>query len=57
MRFLSSANHHDLAKRKELLALLRKGLRTRQLTFPRVNGAAEWPEVRLAKKVALAAVA
>ena len=45
------------AKRKELLALLRKGLRIRQLTFPRVNGAAEWPEVRLAKKVALAAVA
>ena len=39
------------AKRKELLALLRKGLRTRQLTFPRLNGAVEWPEGRLAKKV------
>lgn len=40
------------AKRKELLALLRKGLRTHRLAFPLVNGAVEWPEVCLAKKAA-----
>lgn len=40
------------AKRKELLALLRRGLRTSQLAFPPVNGAVEWPEVGLGKKPA-----
>lgn len=40
------------AKRKELLALLRKGLRTHRLAFPLVNGAVEWPEVCLTKKAA-----
>ena len=40
------------AKRKELLALLRKGLRSRKLAFPTGNGAVEWPEVYLAKKTA-----
>jgi hypothetical protein len=38
------------AKRKELLALLRRGLRTHQLTFPLVNGPLEWPEIGLAKR-------
>ena len=38
------------AKRKELLALLRKGLRTHQLTFPLANGPVEWPEIGLAKR-------
>ena len=37
------------AKRKELLALVRRGLRTRQLAFPLVNGAVEWPEAGLNK--------
>ena len=40
------------AKRKELLALLRKGLRNHQLAFPPSNGAVEWPEIRLVKKAA-----
>jgi hypothetical protein len=40
------------AKRKELLALVRRGLRTHQLGFPPVNGAVEWPEVCLLKKAA-----
>ena len=40
------------AKRKELLALLRRGLRTRQLVFPSANGAVEWPECGLRKKAA-----
>ena len=40
------------AKRKELLALLRRGLRSRKLAFPTGNGAVEWPEVYLAKKTA-----
>ena len=40
------------AKRKELLALLRRGLRNRQLAFPPSNGAVEWPEIRLVKKAA-----
>jgi hypothetical protein len=40
------------AKRKELLAILRKGLRTHQLVFPPVNGAVEWPEIHLTKKAA-----
>jgi hypothetical protein len=40
------------AKRKELLALLRKGLRSNRLAFPAQNGAVEWPEIRLIKKTA-----
>jgi len=40
------------AKRKELLALLRRGLRNHQLAFPPSNGAVEWPEIRLVKKAA-----
>ena len=40
------------AKRKELLALLRRGLRSRKLAFPTGNGAVEWPEVYLAQKTA-----
>jgi hypothetical protein len=39
------------ATRKELLALLRRGLRGRTLTFPALNGAVEWPELHLTKKV------
>jgi hypothetical protein len=40
------------AKRKQLLALLRRGLHSRQLAFPAQNGAVEWPEVCLLKKAA-----
>jgi len=40
------------AKRKELLALLRRGLRNKQLGFPTQNGAVEWPEIQLIKKTA-----
>jgi hypothetical protein len=40
------------AKRKELLAFLRRGLRTHQLAFPPVNGPVEWPEVCLLKEAA-----
>ena len=40
------------AKRKELLALLRRGLRTCQLAFPLGNGAVEWPEIHLVKNAA-----
>jgi len=40
------------AKRKELLALLRKGLRSNRLTFPAENGSVEWPEIQLIKKTA-----
>ena len=38
------------AKRKHLLALLRRGLHSRQLAFPAHNGAVEWPEIHLVKK-------
>jgi len=38
------------AKRKELLALLRRGLRTQQLRFPLANGPVEWPAIGLAKR-------
>jgi len=38
------------ATRKELLALLRRGLRSKSLKFPECNGAVEWPEVSLVKK-------
>jgi hypothetical protein len=37
------------ATRKELLALLRRGLRTKCLRFPEANGAVEWSEVSLSK--------
>jgi hypothetical protein len=37
------------ATRKELLALLRRGLRTKYLRFPEANGAVEWSEVSLSK--------
>lgn len=37
------------ATRKELLALLRRGLRMKNLRFPESNGAVEWPEVPLNK--------
>jgi hypothetical protein len=37
------------ATRKELLVLLRRGLRTKNLRFPESNGAVEWPEVVLVK--------
>ena len=40
------------AKRKELLALLRRGLRNNQLAFPPSNGAVKWPEIQLIKKTA-----
>ena len=40
------------AKRKELLALLRTGLRSKQLKFPVGNGVVEWPEIYLAKETA-----
>ncbi|HME32610.1 MAG TPA: hypothetical protein VKG65_07655 [Terriglobales bacterium] len=40
------------AKRKELLALLRRGLRSHQLAFPLANGAVEWPAIPLVKKAA-----
>lgn len=40
------------AKRKELLALLHRGLRSKQLAFPLGNGAVEWPEIYLAKETA-----
>jgi len=37
------------ATRKQLLALLSRGLRRRSLCFPRENGAVAWPQIRLAK--------
>jgi hypothetical protein len=40
------------AKRKELLALLRRGLRSMKLAFPVHNGAVEWPDIQLIKKAA-----
>ena len=40
------------AKRKELLALLRRGLRSNKLAYPAQNGAVEWPETQLIKKTA-----
>ncbi|HME31466.1 MAG TPA: hypothetical protein VKG65_01805, partial [Terriglobales bacterium] len=40
------------AKRKVLLALLRRGLRSNRLAFPTRNGAVEWPEIQLIKKTA-----
>jgi len=40
------------ATRKQLLALLSKGLRTRQLQFPTRNGPVEWTPVNLVTKPA-----
>jgi hypothetical protein len=40
------------ATRKELLAVLRKGLRGNHLVFPADNGPVTWPEMRLTKKTA-----
>ena len=37
--------------RKQLLALLSRGLRTRNLRFPSENGAVEWPRIQLAKHI------
>jgi hypothetical protein len=39
------------ATRKQLLALLSRGLRSRQLHFPSQNGPVEWPVIPLAKKL------
>jgi hypothetical protein len=40
------------ATRKQLLALLSKGLRSQQLGFPVQNVAVDWPETQLVKKIA-----
>ena len=40
------------AKRRVLLALLRRGLCSKNLAFPTHNGAVEWPQVQLTKKTA-----
>jgi hypothetical protein len=37
------------ATRKQLLALLSRGLRNNKLTFPKCNGAAEWAEIFVAR--------
>ena len=37
--------------RNQLLALLSRGLRTRNLRFPSENGAVEWPRIQLAKHI------
>src|SRR5438128_1340821 len=37
--------------RKQLLALLSRGLRTRNLRFPSENGAVEWSRIQLAKHI------
>jgi hypothetical protein len=37
------------ATRKQLLAILSRGLRTRNLSFPAENGPVDWPEIRLRK--------
>jgi hypothetical protein len=37
------------ATRKQLLAKLSRGLRTRNLNFPADNGPVDWPEIRLSK--------
>lgn len=39
------------ATRKQLLALLSKGLRSQQLRFPSRNVAVEWPEMQLTKRI------
>jgi hypothetical protein len=40
-----------MATRKQLLALLSRGLRTRSLVFPSENGPVEWPPIQLAKHI------
>lgn len=40
------------ATRKQLLALLSRGLRNRNLRFPSDNGAVEWPTIQLSKPCA-----
>ena len=40
------------ATRKQLLAMLSRGLRTRKLHFPRENGAVEWQVVQLSRAIA-----
>ncbi len=39
------------ATRKELLALLRRGLRSKNLRFPESNGAVEWPDIQIKKSI------
>lgn len=39
------------ATRKQLLVLLRKGLRSGHLMFPLTNGPIEWPEIQLLKTI------
>jgi hypothetical protein len=39
------------ATRKELLAMLSRGLKTRNLVFPSANGPVEWPAIQLAKHI------
>jgi hypothetical protein len=39
------------ATRKQLLAMLSRGLRTRSLVFPSENGPVEWPPIQLAKHI------
>lgn len=39
------------ASRKQLLMMLRRGLRSKQLMFPPENGPVEWPEIQLIKKI------
>ncbi|HVZ16022.1 MAG TPA: hypothetical protein VG897_02810 [Terriglobales bacterium] len=41
------------ATRKQLLALLSKGLRSQQLRFPSQNLAVDWPEMPLTKRIAI----
>jgi hypothetical protein len=40
------------ATRKHLLMLLRKGLRSKQLGFPAINGPIQWPDVQFIKRYA-----
>jgi len=39
------------ATRKQLLAMLSRVLRTRNLVFPSENGPVEWPPIHLAKHI------
>lgn len=40
------------ATRKQLLMLLRGGLRSKQLIFPPENGPVQWPDIQLTKRIA-----
>ena len=40
------------ATRKQLLMLLRRGLRSKQLIFPPENGPLQWPDIQLTKRIA-----